>query len=207
MNAGTGDSIAARYGARDPRSAAEPMAFTFGEFVRGAFGTWGWFLLFAVGGFLIVGTVAEVASTGWSGGSPGPALGMSLVVLIYGFPVFLAVSLVALALGMPGAWLLAWSLRRVPRVRVQLIAFAAYGVAFGTLMTWLVAGVIARDALPVAFLWLSPFIAASAAAFALGRDRAIRRIARPATIAHLVGSSNADGFEERRRMDGETPED
>ncbi|UOE45262.1 hypothetical protein [Agromyces larvae] len=164
-----------RYRWRNPRTEAEPMAFTFAEFVRGAFATWGWFLLFALPALVVTSAVPAVFAVGPGTGGWGPWWGWALLYLVYGIPIVLVVSLVALAVGSPGAWLLGWCLRRSDRIRVHVIAFAGYGVAFGVMFAWSLGWMLSGRTGLDTVVFRSPFIAASGAAAALGRYRAIVR--------------------------------
>jgi len=115
MNRGIPDSAAiARsklLGCRSTRSAKYPMAFTWGEFWLGAVIAWGVFQLLAAG---------ATALLSWTfGGIAYAAIAAPTTAWISA----LATSL----LGIPAAWLLGTTLRRVRPMWVHLLAFAVLG--------------------------------------------------------------------------------
>ncbi|QEO15833.1 hypothetical protein FLP10_16450 [Agromyces intestinalis] len=183
------DQLDRRYGRIDPRTPDEPMAFTFGEFTRGAFGAWGWFLLLAVPALLLY--------LGLSGSS---GLGALPLALIFGWPLYvLPASIAALLAGAPPAWLLGWSLRRVGSASAHVVAFGVYGTVLGIAMTWATFAVLwpstSSAALAAMTMPAAPFVAASAISVALGRHGAILRT-RPAPItppADEITEAAADG--------------
>lgn len=97
-----------------PRTDAEPLAFTYTEFVAGTVRAWVVTTLLLVVGWAIL--------TG----------GMSLFV---GTVMILIASLPAAAVGAPGAYAIGRLLRRSPRVSRHLAAFVGYGALVGTLTT------------------------------------------------------------------------
>ncbi|MFS0714706.1 hypothetical protein ABC195_12540 [Microbacterium sp. 2P01SA-2] len=103
----------AAHEASSPRTTAEPFAFTRSEFWSGAGRAWLWtaFLLIAV----------WAISTG----------GIGIVAALFILPA----SVVALAIGAPGAYVLGRLLRRSPHVPIHLAIFAAYGVLVSVVVT------------------------------------------------------------------------
>ncbi|GAA3903079.1 hypothetical protein [Microbacterium invictum] len=144
-----------------PRTAAEPMAFTQTEFLRGALSAWLWFLLLDISVYGIIffpmgAAVAAMFAVPWS----------AAAVAVFAFP----------------AWLLGRALRRRARVAVHVAAFAALGVVVGviTTATYLV---VATGRLEIDSFFGSPLwvvnVAASAFAMVLGWRRGARAVLRP----------------------------
>ncbi len=112
-----------------PRSEERPMAFTAGEFIRGALAAWGLFVLispFALAGY---GTVGSLILTGRSDAEwIVPTLLISPMILV-------PYSLGALVIGAPLALLLGLSLRRIRRRAVHIACFAGLGALVGAAAT------------------------------------------------------------------------
>lgn len=96
-----------------PRTDAVPMAFTAGEFIRGALYAWLWFLLFS--------TLALVPIGGM----------MSWIALVYTGPW----SVGALPLGSPLAYGLGRVLQHNPSVPLHIALFSAFGAFVGIVTT------------------------------------------------------------------------
>jgi hypothetical protein len=94
------------------------MAFTRDEFLRGAFGAWGWYLVSVVVCALLFGFL------------------MVPFALIYAVPV----SFIALLAWAPFAYILGQALRRVQRLAVHLIAFGMFGAVLGAVTMLLFTG-------------------------------------------------------------------
>lgn len=128
--------IDARYGMR-VRTPELPMAFTFGEFARGAGVAW---LAFQ----LVFPLTLPVASIVTAFTTPDPldavvdgiswALFAVLMTFLYALPWSIGA---LLFVGGPAAWLLGLALRRVSSSTVHLLAFAALGLAVGALTMWI----------------------------------------------------------------------
>ncbi|UOQ90740.1 hypothetical protein MUN74_07510 [Agromyces endophyticus] len=101
------------------------MAFTFGEFARGAM--WAWWTFQWV--YLLANLAVDVVVAFFAHGSS-----MSLGLFWSVFAFLWSVGALLL-LGGPLAWLLGRSLRRVPRSFWHLIAFGALGLVVGAVTT------------------------------------------------------------------------
>lgn len=116
------------------------MAFTFGEFLRGAAFTWLAFNVIIALGFAGIGLVAGIAS------GDRHTIGFAPIALLfslyYSAPVSLAVLIVVAA---PLAIWLGRALRKRARLGLHLGAFSALGVAIGLLISLV---------LPVWSLWI-----------------------------------------------------
>ena len=117
-----------------PRTPQEPMAFTPIEFGRGAVLAWCVFMALLLGA-LIVFALGDLVREGIHGDTVHveSSLGIALLVVVYAGFLGGAMGLVAMALGMPFAWLLGRSLRRVRRTVVHVLAYAAFGALAGSL--------------------------------------------------------------------------
>lgn len=144
--------VAGRYGAR-VRTPEAPMAFTWGEFVRGA--GWAWWTFQWM--FPLSYPVMLIVMALWS---PNPFESMAnavswaflgiLMSAFYALPWSIGTLVL---IGGPSAWVLGLAFRRVESFRVHLVAFALLGALVGAVVGW-IAGT-------------SMTIAASAAAFAI----------------------------------------
>jgi len=142
-----------------PRTDAEPMAFTGLEFARGTV---------SAGGLAIV-----ITSLGWT------AVYFPMMALSVFYIVPTAIMATVLASG--PAWLLGRTLRRVRRLALHLVLFAALGGAVGLLTTYAffisvsgsAPGSNVADALPYALNGVC-----GALAVALARHRVARRARR-----------------------------
>jgi hypothetical protein len=139
------------------RTAAEPMAFTAGEFWRGALSAWLWFLGLSTLGFL-------------------PWLFMALhIVLLYTVPW----SIAGMLIGLAPAFGLGRALRRVASVPVHIVVFTVFGAALGVGMTTIALAVMGGGYGGSAVFWLVPIVA-SVAAVPLGWLRGSRDARRTA---------------------------
>ncbi|WP_156401868.1 hypothetical protein [Agromyces sp. Soil535] len=168
------DAAATRHRTPSPRSAARPMAFTFGEFARGALGAWGWFLLMSILG-LAIAPVISAWETGitWGYDDWLDDIGFTIFMwVIYGGMFVLAWSMGALFLGAPLAYLLGFLLRTVPGIRIHLVAFTLFGIGVGIAVAW-------TTPFPSGLLpWpttATPFLLAAGIAIPLGWHRTARR--------------------------------
>ena len=100
-----------------PRTDAAPMAFTAGEFIRGAIYAWLWFLLFSTLAIVPIGGV------------------MSWIALIYTVPW----SVGALILGSPLAYGLGLFLQHNPSIPSHAASFTAFAALIGIVTTSLAA--------------------------------------------------------------------
>ncbi|WP_102192206.1 hypothetical protein [Microbacterium aurantiacum] len=112
------------------------MAFTRDELARGAFSAWGIFMGLMLGGLIImfIGSGFQSAPTSGWGSLIGTALGIGLFAGIIGG----VISLLAMALGMPVAWLLGRALRRVAALGIHLLVYSAFGIVIGAAAMWAV---------------------------------------------------------------------
>ena len=161
--------LAARYGTAGPRTSERPMAFRFGEFARGAFSAWGWFLLFSLPALVFAPIAAEAfggASLSWQQG-----LAWAPLYIYVGFPlVVLPSSIGALVIWSPLTYLLGLCLRRTRAAAVHLAAFIAFGVGIGV-----ATAAIAGAALGYAPSMMVGFVLAAGVAIPMGWHRTARR--------------------------------
>ncbi|MBO9626748.1 MAG: hypothetical protein J7484_10275 [Microbacterium sp.] len=115
-------------GRPSPRTAAEPMAFTNDELMRGGLWAWAYFLLLLVLGMGVLSGLTAIDS---SSADPGTAvtsfLLFAVVALIIGAPVSLILMPVGVMLAKP----LGHLLRRTRRMSVHVVVYAALGAAVG----------------------------------------------------------------------------
>lgn len=171
---------------RSPRTDAAPLAFTRGEFLRGAVRAW------ATTSALLVAAWAVV--TGGAG-----------VVSIF---VVVPASLVALVAGAPGAYALGRAMRRVPHVAAHVALFAAYGALVGGAMTLLclqaVEGFSSPPDISPLYLVNVPVSAAGvAAAWFFTARAALRKDSGMTTESQTVEDADAraeDALDERFRV-------
>ena len=154
------------------RTAAEPMAFTNGEFLRGAVTAW---LLFVAFDAVAFGTLFFPS-------------GLMLVAVVAAPVSFLAL----LVFAMP-AWWLGRSLRRQRRVAVHLTVFAGFGLVVALLSTaayfLMATGTVSVESASL-LLWL-PNVVAGVSATLLGWRRGAR-----AVLAVTPRASDPDGIAE-----------
>ena len=117
--------LAARYGLESPRTAYEPMAFRFVEFVRGAFIASGWFLLLSLVCFAVIPPLL--------GSDPRSWVFTPFMMAYVGFPmIVIPASIAGILVGSPFAYLLGRSLRRVTKMGAHVAAFAVLGLLVGS---------------------------------------------------------------------------
>ncbi|GAA2449266.1 hypothetical protein [Agromyces soli] len=179
------ESLAERYGRGSPRTAERPMAFTFGEFARGAGMAWLAFqlafpLVYAL--IVFVGGVVDPSSSDPLSSSIGFGFYAVFVTFLYQTPWTLG----ALVFGGILAWLLGLALQRVPAFGWHLAAFAALGALIGVVASWSAFGALGGGA----FVVQLPAVAVSAAAVAFGWWWTARRALR-ADAAATVGLGHA----------------
>lgn len=142
------------------RSAAEPMAFSHGEFLRGAVSAWLWFLGLDIAAWMFIylpsgGVVAAIYVLGWA----------TVGLVVFAAP----------------AWWLGRALRRTHRIGRHLAAFAVFGAGVGVVVTALffftLSGRLPLD--PSAAVVYVVNTTAAAAAVTLGWRRGARDVLRP----------------------------
>lgn len=179
------EPFAERYGRGTPRTAERPMAFTFGEFARGAGLAWLAFQLAFPLLYAVVGIVAGLLAPS-SSDPVGQSLAFGIASVFYTFLSQTPWTLGALVFGGILAWLLGWALQRVPAFGWHLAAFAALGALIGVVASWSAFGAMGGGALVVQL----PAVAVSAAAVAFGWWWTARRALR-ADAAATVGLEHA----------------
>lgn len=141
-----------------PRTAAEPMAFTWREFRRGALTAWGVFNVLAP---VVIAALTVVIE------SPTGSAGAAVYVLVFAPLLLVPISFAALVvLGAPLAYALGRGLRRTASEGAHLAAFVALGAVVGAtagaiVLTafrlewspWAILLCAAVTAFPVAFGW------------------------------------------------------
>ncbi|MFE6255616.1 hypothetical protein [Agromyces sp. NPDC057865] len=152
------------------RTAERPMAFTFGEFMRGAFFACGWFWLFSLACFPIAAAMGWYDLATW-------VTATFYTAVLGGVIVVPAAMLAALIVWSPIAYVLGWSLRRVGSFRAHLTAFAALGLVIGTTSASAVF-LVFFTAQPAGAI---PFAVAAALAVPLGWYRTARFAVRACT--------------------------
>ncbi|MFE6733494.1 hypothetical protein [Microbacterium sp. NPDC057650] len=103
------------------------MGFTFAEFLRGMWAAWGLFLAILVACLIVLPVLF-----GAGGGA--------LVIVGYGLLFGGGISLAAMAVFSPVAWVLGWCLRRVRPRGVHLACFAGLGAVIGLVVSAIFAG-------------------------------------------------------------------
>lgn len=156
-----------------PRTDAEPMAFTGGEFARGAIVAWGWAMAL-------------------------PFLAWTVIFFPYGFVSIMFVvptATAATVLFAVVAWWLGHALRRVRRIATHVILFALLGAAIG------VASTVGFNAWDDGTMWadrpLYVFIvnaACGAAAVALGWRHTARKALRLSRISVDPDAAHEDAL-------------
>ncbi len=173
------------------RSDTEPMAFTRGEFLRGAMSAWLWFLGLDIAAWMLIyspsgGVVAAMYVIPWS---------------VVGLIVFAA-----------PAWWLARALRHTERPSRHMAAFAVLGAVVGVVVTALFFALSGLPFDPSAAVVYLVNTAAGAAAVTLGWRRGARKVLRPDapceprdadaqvedTLVERAQPPRADGFETGR---------
>lgn len=114
-----------RYTGAPRRTSALPMAFSAGEFIRGALLAWLVFMLLAPIMFMVA--VAIIGAPA----SVGDFLFSAVFIALMGAFTILPWAVGALAIGSPLAFLLGRSLRRTGRISVHLLLFTAFGLLLG----------------------------------------------------------------------------
>lgn len=133
--------------AEAPRSLSTPMAFSRGEFVRGAIRAWVCFLCVDLLVWLFVYFPFGVI---YAGIAAPPASGIALVV--FATP----------------AWLLGHALRRIPQPALHHASFGAFGVAVGLTSTHVFAMVLSGStAVDASAIWPLYLVNAAAASIAV----------------------------------------
>lgn len=145
-------------GEPSPRTVAQPMAFTRGEFVRGAISAWLWAI-----GILIVGWTVAIPFWG-------------LLSAIYVLPA----ATIALVVFAAPTWFVAHTLRRVASVAVHTVALATIGVVIGIVATTALVATGTAGYIPFGALAMSNALAA-ALAMVLGWRRGARAVLRSRT--------------------------
>ncbi|WP_438352930.1 hypothetical protein [Microbacterium sp. CJ88] len=147
------------------------MAFTTGEFLRGALSAWLWFLGLSTAGFGIFFLTALP------------------IVVVYTVPI----SFAAAILGAAPALGLGWILRRQPSVELHAAAFTVYGFVFGVAATAVTLAVMGGVYAAGAVFWIIP-VACSTIAMPLGWARGSRAARRSVPrIVHLDPDAEAEG--------------
>ncbi|MFK4730398.1 hypothetical protein ROT00_11980 [Agromyces mediolanus] len=163
--------LAARYG-RTLRTPERPMAFTFGEFARGAGMAWLAFQLAYPVVFALVGTIGSIVAPA-TPDSVAQSIGLGLVSAFYAFLFQTPWTLGALLGGGVLAWLLGWAMQRVRALGLHLAAFATLGLAIGVVASWNATGAMGNGP----SLLVVPAALVSAAAVAFGwRWTAVRAL-------------------------------
>lgn len=138
-----------RYGRPSRRTPELPMAFSAWEFIRGALLAWLAFLLLAPIMFMLA--VAIMGAAASFGDFAVSAVVFGLMGLITIFPWAIA----ALIVGSPLAFLLGRSLRRVTRISVHLLLFAAFGLLLGVVASAVATPLINLSDAPPTEYWES----------------------------------------------------
>ena len=127
--------VAGRYGMR-VRTPELPMAFTWGEFVRGAGFAWLAFqLVFPLSYPVVLIMIALRAPDPFE--ALAQAVSWWLLGIVFTFMYALPWSIGVLVLvGAPAAWMLGLALRRVRAIRVHLVAFTTLGLVVGGATMW-----------------------------------------------------------------------
>ncbi|MGF2947974.1 hypothetical protein [Microbacterium alcoholitolerans] len=174
------------------RTPEHPMAFTSVEFWLGAWTAWGLFLAF-LPALIIISSLPELFT---------PSAGFIVVAIIYGLVIGGFVSLVAMLVFSPLAWLLGYCLRRTADRWIHVLAFTTLGAAVGfvTFAAWtLLAYAQITDALISWPNW--SYAAGSAVAVALGWWRASRRALERDDLRSEYPPTRLNAF--LRRSDGD----
>ncbi|UOQ90741.1 hypothetical protein MUN74_07515 [Agromyces endophyticus] len=174
--------VAGRYGMR-VRTPELPMAFTWGEFARGAGFAWLAFQLVFPLSYPVMSIVVALSS-------PDPfesvksAVGWALLVVMMSFLYALPWSIGALLLiGGPAAWGLGLGLRRVASLRVHLVAFALLGAVVGAVVAWIAGTIMSMGASATVFAIDAAVVTGASVAY--GWRRTARRAL--ADDARLIG--------------------
>ncbi|MCD2443597.1 hypothetical protein LQ757_15060 [Agromyces sp. SYSU K20354] len=187
--------VAGRYGMR-VRTPELPMAFTFGEFARGAGIAWLVFqLVFPLSYPLIIVVAALMSSdpataisSAWA-----QALMWGILGILWSFVFALPWSLGALVLlGGPAAWVLGLTLRRVRSIGVHLVLFAILGLGVGGLTAWLASSTMSTGAgIPYAVIGA----VVTAVSVAYGWHRTARRALKDDALFNEQASLRDAGLE------------
>lgn len=97
------------------------MDFTRREFWRGAWASWGIFMISLTIALTVAGLLQADAS----------AVGLAMIFLIYGLPIGAVVSLLAMLIGSPIAWVIGRLLRRAESITAHVTSYAALGGFIG----------------------------------------------------------------------------
>ena len=158
-----------------PRTARRPMAFTAGEFIRGALVAFGWFYALyvpAVGLLTLMSALVDSPAGPASDPSRLLALAEVIPLSIIGLVWAAPASLVALATyGGGAALLVGLALRTSRRVWVHLTLYALIGVAVGAATPLLTFRIVSTGLFPSATSDLElaiPFALSTGAAVVLG---------------------------------------
>lgn len=183
--------VAGRYGMR-VRTPESPMAFTWGEFARGAAWAWWTFQWTFPLSYPVTTLLMLIGAPPASVESLPSMLGYSLLGIAFSFGYALPWSIGALLLvGGPAAWLLGLSLRRVRAISFHLVCFVLLGLVVGSVTMWVATqtmGIFYDGSAAIVFTVVAAV--ATGAAVAYGWRRTARRaLADDARLARYVAAT------------------
>ncbi|GAA1808399.1 hypothetical protein [Agromyces neolithicus] len=188
--------LAGRYGRR-VRTPELPMAFTWGEFARGAGFAWLVFQLVFPLSYPVMSLGSFLLYPPSSGSTDVLVFALLGSVMMFVFALPWSIGALVMV-GGPTAWLLGLALRRVRPIWVHLIAFAVLGAVVGGATAWTAGAVMTGSA--SSFGYTLPGALVTGASVAYGWRRTARRaLADDALFIEQAASSPpSDGLDTLR---------